>query len=219
MTDVELLALIGEKGADPDSIADRVIGQPTLIPKLIAGLGAHQARVKYGCEKVLRRISEKNPAMVYPFFDDFAKLLEEPNTFLKWGAIMTIANLAGVDPRGKIDELFSTYCAFIEGPVMITAANVIGSLPRIASARPELAERIAGEILRVETASYELHGCASPECRNVAIGHAVAALEQIVPLLDKKKPVLDFVRRQLNNPRAAVRKKVAAFLRKADPPA
>jgi hypothetical protein len=214
MTNGDLLARLGEKSADRDSIADRVIEQPPLIPKLIAGLGAGQARIKYGCEKVLRRISEKKPGLVYPYFDTFADLLDAPNSFLKWAAIMTIANLAGVDSRGKIDELLPKYCALITGPVMITAANVIGSLPRIASARPKLAERIVAEILKVETATYELHGCPSPECRNVAIGHAVTALGEIFQSIKKQKPVLDFVRRQAQNPRAGVRKKAAAFLKK-----
>ena len=214
MTDSDLFARIGEKGADPDKIAERAIEQPALIPILIAGLDASQARTKYGCEKVLRKISEKNPALLYPHFDVFADLLEASNSFLKWGAIMTIANLAGVDSQRKIDELFSRYCAPIKGPAMITAANVIGSLPRIASVRPELAERIAVEILRVETASYELRGCASPECRNVAIAHALSALGVMFESLKKKRPVLDFVRRQLDNPRAGVRKAAAAFLKR-----
>jgi hypothetical protein len=213
MTDEELLEQLGEKGADSDFLAARVVERPALIPALIAGLDARQARTKDGCEKVLRRISEKKPALLYPHFDTFADLLEAQNSFLKWGAIMTLAHLAGVDSRGKIDDLLPRYFALITEPVMVTAANVIGSLPRIASARPELAERIVREILKVETATYELHGCPSPECRNVAIGHAINALGQIFGLLKKKKPVLDFVARQLENPRAAVRKKASAFLK------
>jgi hypothetical protein len=214
MTDGDLLAQIGEKGADLDRIADRVIERPSLIPELIAGLGARQARNRYGCEKVLRRISEKKPALVYPYFDTFAYLLQAPNNILKWGAIKILGNLAGVDSHGKIDGLFSKYCAFITGPVMITAANVIGSLPRIARARPEMAEDMAREILKVETATYALHGFPSPECRNVAIGQAIAALGEIFQLIDKKKPVLDFVTRQLENHRASVRKAAAFFLKK-----
>ena len=214
MTNRDLLAQIGEKGTDPEVIAQGAIERPALIPELIAGLGARQARTKYGCEKVLRRISEKKPALVYPYFDTFAELLQEPNNILRWGAIMILANLASVDSRGKIEELFSKYCAFIAGPVMITAANVIGSLPRIAKARPEMAERISREIIKVETATYELHGCPSPECRNVAIGHAVAALGEIFESIEKKKPVLEFVTRQLKNGRASVRKAAAVFLTK-----
>jgi hypothetical protein len=214
MGDRGLPARIGEKGADPDKIADQAIDQPALIPNLIAGLNTSQAKIKYACEKALRKLSEKKPALIYPHFDVFADLLEASNSFLKWGAITTIANLAGVDSLRKIDALFSRYCAPIKGPAMITAANVIGSLPRIALARPELAERIAAEILKVETASYELRGCPSPECRNVAIAHALSALGVMFESLKKKKPVLDFVRRQLDNPRAGVRKAAAAFLRR-----
>jgi len=43
----------------------------------------------------------------------------------------------------------------------------------------------------VETASYELKGEPSPECRNVAIGHALSALEEICGRIRGKKPVLE----------------------------
>jgi hypothetical protein len=207
-----ILEKIGEKGWDPERLADSVIERPELLAELFEGLKAPQARVKYGCEKLLRRVSERQPELLYPRFEVFEALLDGENTFLKWGAIQTLANLARVDLQGRIDKLFKKYFTPVRGPDMITAANVIGGGARIGAARPELADRIARQILQVETAEYLLHGIPSPECRNVAIGHAIDALCRLFDSLKRKEPVIEFVRRQLGNPRQAVRKKAERFL-------
>jgi hypothetical protein len=92
---------------------------------------------------------------------------------------------------------------------MITAANVIQGGARIARAKPQLADNIAAQVLKVEKANYQ-----TAECRNVAIGHAVTALGEILDLLSEPAPILRFVRRQLKNPRPSTRKKAEQFLKK-----
>jgi hypothetical protein len=92
---------------------------------------------------------------------------------------------------------------------MITAANVVRGGPAIVRAKPHLADKIAGEILKVGRAHY-----ATAECRNVAIGHAIIAFSEFYDLLRKPAPVLGFVRRQLKNSRPATRKKAKRFLKR-----
>jgi len=48
-------------------------------------------------------------------------------------------------------------------------------------------EAIAAEILKVERARYQMHGEPSPECGNVACGHAVDALVRIYNLVSAKE--------------------------------
>ena len=62
--------------------------------------------------------------------------------------------------------------------------------------------------MKVATARYE-----TPECRNVAIGHAIQALGAILPLLRNLAPVARFVRKQARNRRPATRKKAEQFLK------
>jgi hypothetical protein len=95
---------------------------------------------------------------------------------------------------------------------MITAANIIGAAVKIAKAKPELTERIVGEILKVEKARYLMHGQLSPECNNVVCARAVEALAEIYDQIGDKKRVWEFMQRQLKNSRPAVRKKAKAFL-------
>ena len=93
--------------------------------------------------------------------------------------------------------------------MLITAANVIGGAARIAAARPRLADRIAEALMVVSRGRYK-----TPECRDVALGKLVEAVEQILPHVSDPQPMLRLVRRQLENPRPATRKKAERFLAK-----
>jgi len=150
------------------AIAERVAKRTDLLPELVEGLRADPAKIKYGCLKVLRLISEKEPAVLYPEFDRFVQLLDSESNILQWGAIIIIGNLAALDSANKIEPILGRYLQPISGPVMITAANTLGGAAKMARAKPHLADRIARAFLRVETAEYR-----TSECRNLALGQAV----------------------------------------------
>lgn len=214
MNSAEIFKSLSKKGADREAIAADVLKHPETIPCLFDGLNAQKANIRYGSEKVLRRISEERPELVYPHFDRFIELLVGENKFMKWGGIVTIANLAVVDSEKRIEQIFDRYFAPIGGPVMVTAAKIIGSAARIAKAKPDLTDRIVTEILKVETAKYLMHGKRSPECNNVACSHAVDTFTEIYDQIRDKKRVRDFVGRQLRSSRPAVRKKAEIFFKK-----
>lgn len=209
----EIIDSLSRKGADREEIAATVLDNPGAIPVLLEALGAKKANVKYGAERVLRLISEKRPELLYPHFDRFTALLEAENKFLKWGAIIAIANLASVDSEKRIERIFDRYFAPIAGPVMVTAANIVGGASKIAKAKPELAGRIVAEIIKVENARYSMHGQLSPECNHVICGHSVDVLTEIFDQVPDKRRVRDFIERQLQNPRPAVRKKANTFFK------
>jgi hypothetical protein len=209
-----ILDQVASKGADLSVLADQLIKDSKQIPILIEALKTEKSAKKFSYEKVLRLVSAKQPTSIYPYFDFFCSLLDHDNNFLKWGAIMTIANLTAADDQKKFEALFPKYFAPISGPTMVTAANIIGSSVTIAQAKPALTDAIAREILKVEKTKFILKGQLSPECRNVAIGHAISALDGFFDKLTDKADVLKFVKRQLKNTRKPVAKKAEQFLRK-----
>jgi len=209
MPESQWLQQISQKESDKGKIALKVIKQPELLSEIIDGLGADKARVKYGCAKVLRIISDKAPELLYPRIDYYIDLLDNDNNILKWEAIYVIANLAAVDTEDRIEAIFERYFGPIPGPALITAGNVIAGAAKIAKAKPQLTERIVGELLKVEKAQYK-----TTECGNVALGHAIKAFDQFFDQIRDKKPVIAFVRRQLENTRNATRNKAEAFLKK-----
>ena len=214
MAKANVVQQLGERGTDIAAIVGQVIENPKPIPELIEALQVEKGTAKYAYEKVLRLVSERRPELTHSYFDVFAAMLGGDNSFLKWGAIMTVAHLTAVDAENKFEVLFEKYYAPITGPVMVTAANIIGSSARIALAKPGLTERITRQILKVEKAKYERHGRPSPECRNVAIGQAIDAFDQFFDQIENKAAILPFVKRQLMNPRKPVVKKAERFLRK-----
>lgn len=209
MNNLSLLQQIARKNSDKDKIAEKVIEDTNYLPELISGLQASEARIKYGSNKVLIKISEKNPTVLYPKLDFFVHQLDSENNFLKWGAIEIIANLCKVDSAHHFENIFAKYISPIHGHNMITATNTIKAANKIAGIKHDLAEKIAEEILSVENAVYE-----TTECNNIVIGQAIATLNNLFPQLKSKKPVFEFVQRQLKNKRPATKKKAESFIRK-----
>ena len=204
------LAPFRQAASNPQQLARRVIKNPRLLEKVMEGLSTETARVKFGCAKALRVLSETRPDLLYPRFDFFVRLLDHPNKIFQWEAARVLSQLARVDAGEKFTTIFDKYFAPIGGPVMITAANVIRGGARIAAAKPHLADLIAAELLKVDRARYR-----TPECRNVAIGHAVVALGDFFELLRHPAPALRFMRKQIKNSRPATRKKAEQFLKQA----
>jgi hypothetical protein len=188
--------------------------QSSSLDALCEGLSAASARLKYGSSKALMLLSEQAPELLYPRFDFFAGLLASDFSILRWNATRILGNLATVDHQNKLEHLFDRYFAPILGDELVAAANAIGSASVIALAKPYLADRIARKILQVSRASYR-----TPECCNVAIGHAIQSLDRFFSLIQKRKPVLEFVQAQLENPRPATRKKAQTFLKRWAGPA
>ncbi|MCX7045468.1 MAG: hypothetical protein NTX50_08305 [Candidatus Sumerlaeota bacterium] len=206
-----LLEKIAVKGADHNAIAKQMIAANADIALLLDGMCEKAARMKFGCEKALMILSETNPEKVSPFFDRIVEFLECDNKILKWGAIQIISNLAPADTDGRFASIFARYYSAITGNDMVAAASVIAGSAKIARAHPAMAECIAREILKVEKANYK-----TPECRNVAIGHAIAAFEAFFDLIKNKKPVILFVQRQLQNTRKKVALRADQFLKRFD---
>jgi hypothetical protein len=164
---------------------------------------------KFRTAKALIALSGKDPSALLPFFDEFQRLMGAENKIIKWSVYQILANLACTDRRGRIAAILDEYLAPIKGPVMVTAANAILGGAKIAAVHEGLAPRIALAILDVERARYK-----TAECRNVAIGHAVTALETMGDDVKRSARVVAFVKRQTRNRRAGTRKKAEAFLRR-----
>lgn len=117
-----------------------------------------------------------------------------------------------MDTEKRFEGIFCRYFAPVSGPVLITAANVIGGAARIALAKPDLAERIVKDLMKVETAV-----CQVDECRNVALGYVIIAFDQSLDHIVDRRPVEALIKKQLSNTRRATRKKAEKFLEKHYP--
>jgi hypothetical protein len=209
MSSQKLYRQLARKGVDANKLAGKVVDNPEMLPEVFDGSASEIARVRYGCAKLLRIVSDREPRVLYPEMDFFIELLDSESRIMQWEAIYVIANLASVDDDKRIEKIFDRYFAPISGPVLITAANVVRGGAKIAVAKPTLTERIAREILKVDKARYQ-----TAECRRIALGHAIEAFDRFYDGIKNKRPVIGLVKRQLRSPRNATKKKAQRFLKR-----
>lgn len=169
------------------------------VPGAVKRMAAPSGTARFAAGKALSVTAERDPCRVYPHFDRIASLLDGESKVVRWNALQIIAALAPADSDRKLDAILDKYLAFIRCGNLISAANAIRGAGRIALARLELADRIIPALLSVEAENYE-----TAECRNVAIGHALAALEELGSAVCRRPAVAKFIRRQMANPRTAV---------------
>ena len=187
---------LAEKAIEPEDLAKQAIRLPEFVQILVDGMGESKAEVKYGCAKALRIVTDEQPELLYPHFDLFAGMLGHTNKLFQWQALYVIAGLACVDEEEKLPGVLNAYFAGIQGPVLVTAANVIKGAATIVKARPRYADRIAAEVLRAEKGIYE-----DPECHEIACGAALKTFYMIHKWVSDPAPLAAFAERHLDSPR------------------
>jgi hypothetical protein len=210
----QLLRQIADKTLKKDELYKKVENDFSLVPVLIDGISSPRPTVKYNCGKVLMDLSAKYPQNLYPYMDEFIKLLESKYRILTWNAIFIIANLAKVDNKQKITSIFDRYFRLLENDYMITVANVVINSGKIVLAQPFLIDRVTRELLSVEDIGITPH--LTEECKRVIIEKTIQTFSLFFVKLEGelKVEICDFVKRQLNSPRDTLRKKAELFLDK-----
>ncbi|PYT76680.1 MAG: hypothetical protein DMG42_04400 [Acidobacteria bacterium] len=191
------------------ALAKQLAGDPELVLAAVDALGSLSPRIRFAASRLLHIVSKRAPEALYPHFACLARLLKDKNSILRWNAMLALGNLAPADRENKLDAILEAYLAPISGGKLVDAANAMRGAAAIACGKTYLADEIRKSILAVEQARY-----ATRECRNLAIGHAIRALDVLFPALQNRQGVLSFVRRQRTNPRRATRNKARKFLAK-----
>ncbi len=177
--------------------------------RMFEALSSSDPAVKYGAAKELLTTARSNPSALLPHTHLFVGLLESDNSILKWTAIDVVGCLAGAGASPKVGAITERLCGLLNSGKLITANHAISALAAIARTRPRYRARITDELLKVRSYVYE-----TDECRNIAIGKVILGLESYCDQLRDRRPVLDFVGQQAQNPRNATRKKAIAFVKK-----
>ena len=111
------------------------------ISQLVASLRAPGSRDAYGALKELTARSAQSD-QVYSFFDDFAAMLDDPNSYVRTRGLTLVARNARWDVSGKLESILDAYLAHVTDEKPITARQCIQHLEYILDAQPQLAPRI-----------------------------------------------------------------------------
>lgn len=211
MNKSNILDELGERAISADDLAQKARRDVHLLSEIFKGISSTNPRVKYGCAKILRTLSEEVPEKLYSKMDFFIELLDSDEKILTWNAMDILANLAKVDTEEKFDNIFRKYYGFLSDEVMITVAHVVDNSGKIARAKPNLTQRITDELLRIEKIPLKPH--LTQECKNILMGKTIVAFGKYFDQIENKDDVISFVKRQLHNRRNATKLKAKKFLR------
>lgn len=124
------------------------------IQSLVDGLMNNDDRHAYQCLKQLQNKSN-NSDDVYPFFDAFAEMLDNMNSYIRTRGIILIAANAKWDVDYKIDEIIDKYLAHIIDDKPITARQCIKALPLLVEYKPNLKHCVINALYNASPLRYK----------------------------------------------------------------
>lgn len=201
------------KNKDLEGMVEVLKEEPSRIKGLIEKINTDKSSGKFFLEKSIRLLSEREPSLVYPYFSEIADLIQSPNNFIKWGAIITISNLVGVDEENRFESLFDEYFSLLNSDSMITAGNVAGNTWKFVVKKPEWESEITERLLKVKENTYLYKGEPSPECKNIMLGHVLGCFDKYYEASTLQEKIIAFAESEVNNPRKSVARKAQAFLK------
>lgn len=120
---------------------------------LVGGLVNKDDKMAYQCLKLLEDLSSRS-SEVYRFFDTFAEMLNDENSYVRTRGIILIAANAKWDVDNKIDEIIDEYLKHITDEKPITARQCIKVLPCVAKYKPDLKEDIENALSLANPSRY-----------------------------------------------------------------
>lgn len=211
-TNAEFLKILDSKPTIED-LTDMVCCDTSWIPVLFDIIKSDSGSRKFACDKIIRKISEKDPKCIYPYFDEVADLISSSNSFIKWGAIVTLSNLVSVDSEEKFPPVYERYFDLIQSDAMITAANVVGNAWKIVDKYPQYETDITKRLLQVTEHVYLNKGELSPECQRILCGHVLDCFDRYYERSANQSDMIEFAKKLTDCSRHAVAKKAQDFLK------
>jgi len=209
---LNLLAFWRAAKVEISEAATQVIADPLFLDPLLETIETERSASKFYCDKVVRILSELRPDILYPYFERISSHLDIHNSFILWGTIITLANLAIVDTDSRFEAIRDRYFGLIRSGSMVTAANVISNAWKIVERFPAWEPEISRWIMDVDTMIFLYKGEPSPECNSILSGDALDCFSHYFFYSQCKKEMQAFASRNAANARLAVARKARAFL-------
>lgn len=211
--DKEMLVNYLKAKPDLKLFVNDVIEDKTILDSLFDIVATETSSIKYVCTKIIRMVSEKEPELIYPYFEILAKWIHHKNSFIKWDGIITLSNISAVDDENKFKDIYQDYFALIQDPQMVTASNVVGNAWKIVLAKPELENDVTKRLLKVPDIVYLHKGSPSPECNYIVCGQVLECFDHYFNSSENQSEMINFAKKQLNSKRKSVVKTAEKFLK------
>lgn len=147
--------LLDREGKCVEDVTQQAKKDAKLLKLVLEGVTSTNEPYRYNCSKVLSRISEQDPELLYPEWKRFEMLFRSENSFHRAIAVYVIARLARVDVKKQFEKIFARYFGMLDDESLMIARYVAQNAGRIAKSKPALMNRITSELLKVEKTHFD----------------------------------------------------------------
>ena len=203
-----MLPEMKEKEANIEAIAVKAIKDSVLLAELLEGLKSKEETFRYNCHKVLMRVTDTHPELLYPSWDFFTGHLKSNNSYHKMSAAHLIANLVKVDAGNRFAEIFDLYYGLLDDKSMVVAYYVAQNSAKIIKANPELENRIIQRLLAIDETHHP------PGRKELIKTGIIEAFDELFDDNGIRPEIMDFVRAQTDSESRKTAKAAKAFLEK-----
>src|SRR4030042_6827162 len=112
-------------------------------------------KLRYEGFKKLLKVSEETPETLYPYWDAFAKELEDANSDHKYEGVLILANIAKVDREGRSKKIIDRYIELLADKSFVVALNAANNGGKFGKTHKELRERITQSLLDLKMTKHK----------------------------------------------------------------
>lgn len=199
-----------EKNPDLDAIVEAAKANQALLRSILTDITTKDDTYRYNCFRVLDRISQEQPDLLYSEWSRFATFLDSSNSYHRNIGANLIANLTSADSEGRFEALADRYFALLDDEKIVTARYVARSAAKIALAKPGLREEIVTRLLAVDETHHE------PGRRDLLKADVIESLAQLLEASADKARIVAFVQAQIESSSPKTRQAAKAFLKSHD---
>jgi hypothetical protein len=190
-----------------DEAAQLALSSSRALDQILEGIVSKDEVYRYNCFQVLYRLSEEQPAALYPEWDYVANLLASDNSYHRSIAGQLLANLTRVDTEDRFEAIFDTVFDLLDDEKIVPARQFAQHIGKIVGAKPDLQPRITERLLAVDNTHH------TKSRKELLKGDAIAAFGEFFQESADQERILDFVERQLKSSSPRTRKVAQAFVR------
>lgn len=169
---------------------------------------------RYQAEKVIRKLSEVNPTILYPFYDRMFNFLDSKDSFIKYGFIISIPNMLPSDLCNKWSFIRIKYLKFLTSTKVIEFSNVVKEIPIILKYHREEEQKIIPVLLDINNHTFLNRGKLSHKCIDIAKSAIMDCFYKIYEHSKYKDEIMLFVLENKNSKKSQIVNKANRFIKK-----
>lgn len=202
--------LTQKEPAELYNLVGPVLESAELRDLLVEGCFAKDETYRYNCVRVFFRALEEQLALFYPYWEHFAEMIDNPNSFYRSTATQAIAFLTTVDDGRKLDAILDTYLNMLDDGKVMVARYFVQTIHLIPQARSDLREKVVARLLDVENTHH------TESRKSLLKADIINAFEQLFETLteQEQKQTLAFAEKEMDSESPSTRKAAKAFLKK-----